>query len=114
MRKTDNAVSFAFVVNGIKKNVKAFIGECVLDVAKKNKVEIDNACEGNCACGTCHIVLDKRLYKALPRAKDVEEDLLECCRGLTMTSRLACQVKVTKLFDGMEIIVPKEGVKYKH
>ena len=114
MKKKDSAVSFAFVVNGIKKNVKGFIGECVLDVAKRNKVDIDNACEGNCACGTCHVVLDKRLYNALPRAKDVEEDLLECVRGLTMTSRLACQVKVTKLFDGLEIIVPKEGIKYKH
>ena len=114
MIKKDNAVNFVFVVNGVKKKVSGVIGECLLDVAKRNKVDVDNACEGNCACGTCHVVVDKRLYKMLPRAKDVEEDLLECCRGLTMTSRLACQVKVTKLFDGMEIVVPKEGVKYKH
>ena len=33
------------------------------------------------ACGMCHVVIDKWLYNALPRAMDVEEDLLESVRG---------------------------------
>ena len=35
-----------------------------------------------------------------------EEDLLDLAYGLTLTSRLGCQVKVTKSMEGMTVRLP--------
>ncbi len=59
------------------------------------------------ACSTCHVILPSKLYAKLPAAKDEEEDLLDLAFGLTGTSRLGCQVEVSELFEGVEVVLPK-------
>jgi len=54
-------------------------GTPVLDAALDNNIKINHNCGGNCACSTCHIIVESG-YEAL------NENLSE-------TSRLACQVK---------------------
>lgn len=50
------------------------------------------------------------LYRRLPdEATDEELDMLDLAYGLTDTSRLGCQVCMTKELDGLEVRVP-EGV----
>eukprot|EP00823_Brevimastigomonas_motovehiculus_P009213 TRINITY_DN8881_c0_g1_i1.p1 TRINITY_DN8881_c0_g1~~TRINITY_DN8881_c0_g1_i1.p1 ORF type:complete len:190 (-),score=32.03 TRINITY_DN8881_c0_g1_i1:321-863(-) len=92
--------------SGKKKAVRAPIGDTILTVAHANKVELEGACEGSCACSTCHVVLPSHFYDKLPEPTDEENDMLDLAFGLTETSRLGCQVKITKDMEGMEIQLP--------
>lgn len=52
------------------------------------------------ACSTCHVILPEDLYEKMPEPEEEEEDLLDLAFGLTSTSRLGCQVKIDKSFEG--------------
>ena len=43
------------------------------------------ACECGMACATCHVILDKKHYDALPEPTEEEEDCLDNASGLTET-----------------------------
>lgn len=58
------------------------------------------------ACSTCHVILDPDQYDILPEPEDDENDMLDMAFGLTDTSRLGCQVHVTKDLDGMTVTLP--------
>jgi ferredoxin len=65
------------------------------------------ACEGTLACSTCHVVLKPDDYARIPNKPcDEELDMLDLAYGLTDTSRLGCQITLTKQLDGLEIKVP--------
>jgi hypothetical protein len=64
------------------------------------------ACEGSVACSTCHVILPQEYYDILPEPEDDENDMLDMAFGLTDTSRLGCQVKLTKELDGMTATLP--------
>ena len=70
-------------------------GTPVLDAALDNNIRIDHNCGGNCACSTCHIIVEKG-FESLDEMSEDEEDMLDEAEGLTDTSRLACQAKVTE------------------
>ena len=101
-------ISFFVIEKGITKKVSGNIGENLLSIAKKNNIDLLGACEGNCACSTCHIVLEQKLFHKIKPPKEEEEDMLELAFGLTSTSRLACQVKIDKNFEKTKIIIPSE------
>lgn len=65
------------------------------------------ACGGSCACSTCHvIVLDEAYFDKIPEAQDDENDMLDLAFALTETSRLGCQVVMTKELDGLRVQLP--------
>jgi len=70
-------------------------GTNLLDVALDNNVQIDHNCGGNCACSTCHVIIEKG-FESLGEMTEDEEDMLDEAEDLTETSRLACQCLVTK------------------
>lgn len=86
---------------------KAYVGSNLLRTAQRYELEIEGACEGVCACSTCHCILEPEVYDSLPEPSEKEEDMLDLAFGLTPTSRLGCQVEVTKEMDGITIKLPK-------
>jgi ferredoxin-2, mitochondrial len=60
-----------------------------------------------CACSTCHLILPHAIYDSLPEPSEDEEDMLDMAFGLSETSRLGCQVKVTTRMEGMVLEMPK-------
>lgn len=64
------------------------------------------ACEGSVACSTCHVILDPQYYDLIPEPEDDENDMLDMAFALTDTSRLGCQVKLTRELDGMTATLP--------
>ena len=64
------------------------------------------ACEGSVACSTCHVILPEEYYNLLPEPEDDENDMLDMAFGLTDTSRLGCQVKITRELDGITCTLP--------
>src|ERR1700678_3696673 len=52
-------------------------GQDLMRRADAPDVELAGACEGACACSTCHVViLDRRTFDALPEPTDDENDML--------------------------------------
>lgn len=65
------------------------------------------ACGGSCACSTCHVIVeDAEIYDKMPEPDDDENDMLDLAFGLTETSRLGCQVKMTPELDGLRVKLP--------
>ncbi len=81
-------------------------GTAVLDAALNNNIQIDHNCGGNCACSTCHIIIEKGFDTLNPVSED-EMDMLDEAEGLTDHSRLACQCKIKS--DLIVKIPPKES-----
>jgi ferredoxin len=65
------------------------------------------ACEGSCSCSTCHVIVeDEAMYDKMEEASDDENDMLDLAFGLTETSRLGCQVVMSKELDGLRVRLP--------
>ncbi|EJD52033.1 ferredoxin [Auricularia subglabra TFB-10046 SS5] len=88
------------------KTVEASEGDNILDVAHEYDVDLEGACEGSVACSTCHVILPVEYYNMLPEPEDDENDMLDMAFGLTDTSRLGCQVKLTRELDGIVATLP--------
>ncbi|GBG34372.1 Adrenodoxin-like, mitochondrial [Hondaea fermentalgiana] len=93
---------------GATETVDAEIGDSILDIAHEHDIEMEGACGGEMACSTCHCILDEATYHSLPAPEEEEEDMLDLALGLTETSRLGCQVIVTKDMEGIVIRLPAE------
>ncbi|KAJ2159258.1 mitochondrial matrix iron-sulfur protein [Coemansia sp. RSA 552] len=81
-------------------------GTNLMELAHENDVDLEGACEGACACSTCHVILPDRIYDDLPEPSDEENDMLDLAFGLTDTSRLGCQVLLTPEMEGTRIRLP--------
>jgi ferredoxin-2, mitochondrial len=101
-------ISITFVQrDSSKKTVKAIVGETLLQTAHRNDIELEGACEGVCACSTCHLILPQDLFERLDEPSEDEEDMLDMAFGLTETSRLGCQIVVAEHMEGVELQIPK-------
>jgi 2Fe-2S ferredoxin len=92
--------------DGSRKEVDAPIGLSVLEIAHRNDVDIEGACEGSLACSTCHVIIESDWYELLKDATEDEEDMLDLAFGLTKTSRLGCQIVITEELDGLTVRLP--------
>src|SRR6201996_9259664 len=92
--------------DGKELEVDAPNGISLLEVAHKNHIPLEGACEGSLACSTCHVIVDEAFYKQLPPASDDEEDMLDLAFGLTHTSRLGCQIMMNDGLDGLKVALP--------
>ena len=94
--------------DGNRKVVDAPAGMSVMEIARKNDVDIEGACEGSLSCSTCHVIVDPDWYAKLTPASEDEEDMLDLAFGLTKTSRLGCQIVMSPQLDGLTVRLPKE------
>ena len=84
--------------------LEAIPGETVLDVALKNGIGIEHACEKSCACTTCHIIV-REGFDSLDESEELEDDMLDKAWGLEPESRLGCQAKV--MDEDLVVEIPK-------
>ena len=92
--------------NGNRKEVEAPLGFSLLEIAQRNAIDIEGACEGSLACSTCHVIVDPEWFELLPEASEDEEDMLDLAYGLSRTSRLGCQIRITEELDGLVVRLP--------
>lgn len=92
--------------DGTTKAIDAPDGISILEVAHKNDIDLEGACEGSLACSTCHIIVDEAFFDKLPEASEDEEDMLDLAFGLSHTSRLGCQIMVSDAIDGITVSLP--------
>ena len=92
--------------DGTRVEVEAPLGLSVLEIAHRNDIDLEGACEGSLACSTCHVIVDPGWYKKLKTATEDEEDMLDLAFGLTETSRLGCQIIMNDALDGLVVTLP--------
>lgn len=104
------SINVTFIrANGEKIKTKGKEGDSLLDVIVNNNIDLDGfgACEGTLTCSTCHLIFKPEDYNKLPdKPSDEELDMLDLAYELTDTSRLGCQINLTKDMDGLEVHVP--------
>ena len=88
------------------KTVEANDGDDILSIAHEYDIDLEGACEGSIACSTCHVILEEDVFDQLEDPCDDENDMLDLAFGLTDTSRLGCQVHVTRNLDGLVVQLP--------
>ena len=92
--------------DGSRVDVDAPVGLSVLEIAHRNNLDLEGACEGSLACSTCHVIVDQEWYDLLKEPTEDEEDMLDLAFGLTHTSRLGCQIIMTEELDGLTVRLP--------
>ena len=92
--------------DGTQKEVEAPLGLSVLEIAHRNRVDIEGACEGSLACSTCHVIVDGAWFAKLAKPTEDEEDMLDLAFDLQETSRLGCQLIMTDALDGLVVKLP--------
>lgn len=88
---------------------KGKVGDSLLDVIVNNNIDLDGfgACEGTLTCSTCHLIFTPADFEKLPdKPGDEELDMLDLAYDLSDTSRLGCQIILTKDMNGLEVKVP--------
>ena len=84
--------------------VEAGAGDTILDLALKEGIIIEHACEKSCACTTCHVIV-REGFDSLDESDELEDDLLDKAWGLEPESRLGCQAQVTD--EDLVVEIPK-------
>ena len=106
--KPGEGLKITFILkDSSQKTYEVCEGETVLDIAQGHNLDMEGACGGSCACSPCHVIVDPDYYDALPEPEDDENDMLDLAYGLTETSRLGCQIKMTKDIDGIRVALPQ-------
>ena len=90
-----------------RREIEVHPGQTLLEVAREYEIDVEGTCEGNLACATCHLIIDKDWFFKLPEATEDEIDMLDLVSGLTVNSRLGCQITVTTDLDGLIIFLPR-------
>ncbi|ONI15291.1 hypothetical protein PRUPE_3G035900 [Prunus persica] len=113
----------------METHIKVPIGMSMLEAAHEHDIELEGstlacqlmfctsflsffyfllrACEGSCACSTCHVIVrDMEYYNKLEDPTDEENDMLDLAFGLTETSRLGCQMTAKPELDGICLELP--------
>jgi 2Fe-2S ferredoxin len=84
------------------------VGQSLMQIATNNGVAgIDGDCGGECACGTCHVILDAQWFGKTGTQGEDELQMLDLTPEREATSRLSCQVKATEDMDGMSVRLPE-------
>jgi ferredoxin len=105
------AVTVRFV-DASGENAQEFVseaGDTLLSVGQAGGMPLEGTCEGQMACSTCHVIVDADWFAKLPRASEEEEDMLDLAACATRYSRLACQVLLTDVLDGLVVHIPPES-----
>jgi len=104
------SIRFRYVdEDGVAHDVSATHGETLMSVAVAHAIRgIGGDCGGNCACGTCHVILDRALASTLELHDSAEAELLAFIgHSPSEGHRLGCQVAVTDRLEGTTITVAK-------
>jgi ferredoxin-2, mitochondrial len=95
--------------DGTKVPISVPVGITLMEAARDiAKIDVEAACDGTCACSTCHMYLSQPHFAALGDPTEDELDMLDLAPAPKPTSRLSCQVQITAAMEGLEATLPKE------
>ena len=100
-------------VNFIKPDGSAPIisvdeGSTLMEAGRDNNMGIEGTCGGSLSCATCHVIFSEEDYAKVGAPSDDEMDMLDLAFGVTPTSRLGCQIRMSDALDGLTVQVPDD------
>ena len=100
-------------VNFIKPDGSAHIisvdeGTTLMEAGRDNNMGIEGTCGGSLSCATCHVIFSEEDYARVGAPSDDEMDMLDLAFGVTPTSRLGCQIRMSDELDGLTVQVPDD------
>ncbi|EOD04501.1 ferredoxin [Emiliania huxleyi CCMP1516] len=97
----------------VRRDVAGKVGDNLLYLCHRLRmsgqvpeITLEGACEASLACSTCHVIVGDGHFDRLPEPSEDEEDMLDEAVCLTASSRLGCQIVLSKELEGMEITLP--------
>ena len=85
--------------NGNIRKIEANIGASLLEVSKRNNINLEGSCGGEMLCSTCHVhIISNHL---ITKKRKEEKEILSLSHNLKKNSRLACQIKITDKLKGL-------------
>jgi 2Fe-2S ferredoxin len=88
---------------GREHALPALEGFRVMEVIRDWGIELRASCGGACACATCHVYVDEPWVAKLPVPTAEEEDRLDDAVELAPTSRLCCQILMSRDISGLRV-----------
>lgn len=86
--------------------VEAADGLSIMEAVRPLGFGVAGECEGSLACATCHVWVQEEWLPLLSTVSDDEADMLDCAFHVKTTSRLSCQIKITRELEGMTVAIP--------
>ena len=83
------------------KEIEANDGSSLLEVSKKNNINLEGSCGGEMLCSTCHVYILSNHIDKLKKQTHEEKEILALIKNLKKNSRLACQIKITNKLKGL-------------
>ena len=94
--------------DGTEHTVQCEAGQSLMQAAVAHGVPgIDADCGGECACGTCHVIVAEEWFPRTGGIVAEEQQMLEMTPECEGTSRLSCQIQVSDVMDGMVVRLPE-------
>ncbi len=94
---------------GAIREVDVAVGHTVMEGAYQNGIAgIEAECGGACSCATCHCYVDEAWVASFPAPRDEELEMLEFAKSeFRSNSRLACQLDITDVHNGLIVRLPE-------
>lgn len=107
--KTDlSFVKISFTGKGVNTVIEGKKGDNIQHLCEQHKIPLPYACEGNCACGTCHVYV-KKGSELFDEPTDQELDTLDFAVSVRDNSRLACRCTLNDDNGEVELEIPEQA-----
>jgi len=94
--------------DGTRENVQVAEGTSVMEAARANDVSgIIADCGGHAACATCHVYVAPPWAERVSPPSSQELEMVQEALDPRPSSRLSCQIRLTKDLDGLEVELPE-------
>ena len=95
--------------DGRSHTLEAYKGSSVMESLRDEDMGIEAICGGQCACATCHCLLDEAWFEKLTPPGEDETELLESLDHYEAgRSRLTCQIIVSSQHEALELTIGPE------
>jgi 2Fe-2S ferredoxin len=96
--------------SGAVRTIDAAVGTTLMEAAVDNGIEgIVGECGGSCACATCHVKLTQEWYERVGPPGEMEINTLYFRAHRRSTSRLSCQIVLSRSLSGLEAEVATDS-----
>ena len=90
---------------GMSRELHPQVGRPLMHQLRPIKVGIVGMCNGNTACGTCHVYVEESRLGDLPEIDEYEEEMLAELPTREKNSRLSCQLVYEPSMSDLTITV---------
>ena len=95
--------------DGVHHDLAPQDGKTLMPQLRPLKVGVIGMCNGNAACGTCHVYVEPERFDDLPLIDEYEEEMLAELESREPNSRLSCQLVYEPSLADLTLTVAPRG-----